>query len=351
MIILDNIIFSLQKAGGISVVWKEHIERLLKDYSFNNTEMLFLEYKYAKDNLFRKNIHIPQERIKENLKKSITLQRYFNPQNIYKDTILFHSSYYRTMKNARNITTIHDFTYEFFRSGLQKTVHTWQKHKALLNSEKIICISYNTKNDLLKLFPKINENKIAVVYNGVDECFYPLYLEEKETSFENQEYLLYVGDRIASYKQFDLAIQTAKEYNRPLVIVGKKLYKKEIEKLEGINYQIITGADSKKLNRIYNAAFCLLYPSLYEGFGLPIIEAQKAGCPVIAGNNSSIPEVIGKNGLTLKELNAHNIVEVLKALENNDFRTSVIQDGLNNAKRFSWDKTYHETSEIYKSLI
>ena len=114
---------------------------------------------------------------------------------------------------------------------------------------------------------------------------------------------------------------------------------------------MLTGVSIETLNILYNNAYCLLYPSLYEGFGIPVIEAQRAGCPVIAGANSCIIEVIGKGGIALEKLNVSNIVDSLKALESSAFRNDIIQEGLNNAQRFSWDKTYEQTLKVYKSLM
>ncbi|WP_302029616.1 glycosyltransferase, partial [Bacteroides caecimuris] len=161
----------------------------------------------------------------------------------------------------------------------------------------------------------------------------------------------FVGDRFALYKQFDLAISVAKRTKKPLVVVGKPLVEVEKMKLKGVEYKVLSGVSSAVLNILYNNAFCLLYPSLYEGFGIPVIEAQKAGCPVIAGANSSISEVIGTGGIALDKLDVDNIIDAMTVLDRGKYRNEVINLGFENAKRFSWDKTYDQTNNIYKSLI
>lgn len=351
-LIIDNIIFSLQKSGGISVVWKEHLCRLIKEPIISNIIGIY-EYNNAFENIFRKELNLRNHVIHTEIDKLLSIKRYLSPNIKHTKDDIFHSSYYRYLKGARNITTIHDFTYEYYIKGIKRKVHTWQKKQAVLNSEKIICISNNTRDDLLRFIPKMDSNKIEVIYNGVNEGFYQLKTQQKIIGFpyEPKEYILFVGDRKSPYKQFDLAIKTAAISNKPLAIVGRTITAEEQIKLNGIKYYVLTGVSTETLNILYNNAYCLLYPSLYEGFGIPVIEAQKAGCPVIAGANSSIIEIIGKGGIALEKLNTSNIVDSLKALESSVFRNNIIQEGLNNAQRFSWDKTYEQTLKVYKSLM
>ena len=160
-----------------------------------------------------------------------------------------------------------------------------------------------------------------------------------------------MGDRKSIYKQFDLAAKVASEIKKPLVIVGRPLAQEEITKLNGTNYHVLSGVSTETLNILYNNAFCLLYPSLYEGFGIPVIEAQRAGCPVITGANSSIIEVIGEGGIALEKLNISNIIEAIQTLDKSSYRNDVIKKGLENAQRFSWDKTYEQTIKVYQSLM
>lgn len=216
-IIFDNIIFSLQKSGGISVVWYE----LLRRMSLANCQ--FLEYDNAYDNIFRKELNIPLHNLSLKQSKYLSYNRYINPKALRdSEGIPFHSSYYRTMKGCRNITTVHDFTYEYFVKGLKKKVHTWQKRRAILNSERVICVSQNTKNDLIRFCPEYNRDNIKVIYNGVSEDYCQLsHIEPIQgIDYNSGEYLLYVGDRLAPYKQFPVAVEVARITHRPLVIVG-----------------------------------------------------------------------------------------------------------------------------------
>jgi mannosyltransferase len=207
-------------------------------------------------------------------------------------------------------------------------VHLWEEKKALKHSEAVICISENTKRDLLRFYPWIPEERIHVIYNGVSDAFYPM------PNVEKKGYLLYVGNTSVEYKRYEVA--------------------QEVAKRTGIELVTACNVTSEQLNRYYNEALCLLYPSDYEGFGIPVIEAQKAGCPVVAQESSSIPEIIGSKGLMVKHASGEEmaaemseIVLELKSRAVND----IIEAGLENAKRFSWDKTYEQVKNVYLEII
>lgn len=357
-ILLDNIIFSLQKAGGASVVWQQHLERLLQDQCF---QCSLLEYDNAGFNFFRQQLKINKDLINLRSSKFLKIKRYLNLNAVTTDKHLFHSSHYRIEKgnNVVNVTTVHDFTYEYFIKGLALKVHTWQKNTAINNANGIICVSESTKKDLLYFLPHINENKIRVIYNGVDERFRPLQDETfsiKKHYFEDYSYLMYIGDRRTVYKNFDMSVNACALTNFPLLIIGGgeltelELYNLKAKLGEG-NFISLLDVSIADLNFYYNRAYCLLYPSFYEGFGIPVIEAQRAGCPVVATNSSSIPEVIGNNYLAIEKPTPQKIADKIKELSfANNLRKETIELGFERAKTFSWKNTYQETKEFYKEL-
>jgi glycosyltransferase involved in cell wall biosynthesis len=358
-LILDNIIFSIQRAGGISVVWYELLKRILDDQDFN-----YRILEEPNQNLFRQKLIIPESRFLINplSKYPVSIQRYLNPNKLNVPGI-FHSSYYRSVRNSSmiNVTTVHDFTYEYYRKGLPKLVHQIQKSKAIKNSKRIICVSHNTKSDLLKFYPEINEKQLKVIYNGVDNIYRPLTKKDDTqlkqlVPFSSREFVLYVGDRKGIYKNFIVAVNACKIANIPLVIVGGGLLTDEenilLKDTIGKNkFKLFLGIDNDQLNLLYNHALCLLYPSLYEGFGIPIIEAQKAGCPVISTDYSSIPEVAGDGAFLLKKVNKFVIADILKQLILNSPMVARLRDnGLKNSQRFSWEICYQETKKVYKEV-
>lgn len=351
---LDNIIFSLQKSGGISAVWFEHLKRLITDQYFRSILKL-IEYDTAIFNVFRKDIPVDNSNLICKSSRLLNLRRYLNPSlKSVSEPFLFHSSYYRTCSNkqAINITTVHDFTYEYFVKGFAKSVHCWQKYRAIRNSDIIICISENTKKDLLKFLPDINENKIRIVHNGVSDDYFQI--DHHDTLKNKSGFALFVGAR-GGYKNFDVAVEAIKETTLDLVVVGSPLSETEIKHLDSVlgrkRYKYAGRISNQELNVLYNTAFCLLYPSSYEGFGIPVIEAQKAGCPVIAANHSSIPEIIGDKTMLINEVSPDKILKKIQFLQNDHNRNEVVSLGLENAKRFSWDKTYADTVKVYKEVL
>jgi glycosyltransferase involved in cell wall biosynthesis len=357
-LLLDNIIFSLQKSGGVSVVWQQHLSRLLKEFEF---ECEILEYDNAFLNFFRQQLSIDKNLINSQSSKLLFIKRYLNLNSKKNEKYIFHSSYYRTDNNKRaiNVTTVHDFTYEHFIRGSRQKIHTWQKNKAINNSDAIICVSESTKKDLINFLPHIRENKIKVIYNGVDDAFRIVendFVFDKKHNFEDYSYALYVGDRRAGYKNFDMAVDACELANISLLIIGGgELSEEEFSKLKsklGDNkFSILLGVGIEDLNFYYNKAYCLLYPSFYEGFGIPVVEAQRTGCPVIASDSSCIPEVIGNKYLSIKNPNEQKIAQKIKELQlNSNLRKESIEIGLEKSYQFNWQNTYNQTSEFYKEL-
>ena len=344
----DNIIYSLQKAGGISAYWSEISSRL----ATNGADVEF--YGDKEDNIFAKPLKITT---KKESKINYKILRYLDFRKKLSKGSLFHSSYYRiaNQEDIVNITTVHDFTYEYYRSGLSKFIHTWQKKRAINKSDGIICVSENTKNDLLKFYPHIKQEKIKVIYNGVSSFLKRLenpmqHLRNRYATLREKRYILFVGDR-SYYKNFYIAVECAKEENLFLVVVGGgKLNSDEIKGIEDKTFHF-QGISIEELNILYNNAFCLLYPSSYEGFGIPILEAMKANCPVISVNISSIPEIARNCALLVDEIKKENFIIELKKLYNADFRNKLIQRGLLHVTDFTWDKCFKETIDFYKEVV
>jgi glycosyltransferase involved in cell wall biosynthesis len=350
----DNIVFSLQKAGGISNYWYQLVKMLQNDSDHN---VVF--YESENNNLFRKKLNLNS--LKENI-LPVQLLRYLPFSKNLPPKSIFHSSYYRIclQKNVVNITTVHDFIYEYYGSmgSLSQIVHCSQKYFSVSRSQGIICISENTKKDLLKFYPFINPDIVKVVYHGVDQEFKPLankpfHLSELNQSLKPLKYILYVGNR-NSYKNFSKVVEVvALNPDLSLVVVGGEKFSDE-EKVLFLSLKErifhFQGIDSAGLNVLYNNAFCLLYPSIYEGFGIPPAEAMKAGCPVISSNVSSIPEVVGDAGLLVNDITVNTLADQVHILRDEVTRKTVIDKGIKQVEKFSWDRCCEETIRFYEEI-
>ena len=352
-LVLDNIVFDLQRFGGISVVWYELLSRLQRQ---DDLQLSFFDND-GSDNDCRRNLLIDREKVvARNVCPSV--MRYMTVRYKKKEPFLFHSSYYRycTSPSALNITTVHDFTYELFVDGLKQKLHSWQKFSAIRHSAAIVCISENTKGDLLRLMPDVDEEKVTVIYNGVSEAYCQLSepAEAAHLPFPKGSYVVFIGRR-DQYKNFDLTVRSVAATTLNLLIIGSTLSKAEqteVEKyLPPCRFQTMSHVPEDRLNQLYNYAAALVYPSSYEGFGLPVLEAQRAGCPVIALNASSIPEVIGDTPLLMPELTEKALVERLNLLGNDELMQQVKDKGLDNCRRFSWDKMAQDYIQVYHNLM
>ncbi len=353
MLLLDNIIYEIQKAGGVSIVWSAVLEACLKceDFYFK-----ILDSGNNSDNLFYPE-NIPQERIiQDNISQVF---RRYRDVRWNENVELFHSSYFRVHASpkVKNIVTIHDFVYEKFDQGLRQRIHLWQKNRALKKASAIVCVSNSTKNDLLEYHPWIDENIVQVIHNGVGPEFHPL---ESKTDGTAKPYALYVGGR-QIHKNFSYALdllktRIAQNLDLELRVVGGGDFT-DVERKYIVNHHLlgkvthVGPVSTNELNELYSGAFVLVYPSFYEGFGIPPIEAMAAGCPVICSNTSSIPEVVGDSGLLIDPDIVEDGENYLSKLSDADFRQQIIARGFNQAAKFSWTKTGAETVNLYRDLM
>lgn len=255
------------------------------------------------------------------------------------DVDIFHSSdWIQPPTKAKKVTTYHDALPLKYPQWSHPKIVNVQKRRLQIVEREIDCViavSESTKKDLLNL-SSIPEEKIKVIYEGVGEEFKPQY-RESVSSFKKKynlpnAYILSIAG-VGERKNLSRIKEATKNYN--LVILGENVKRLADEELP----------------LLYSGAKVLLYPSLYEGFGLPILEAMACGTPVITSNTSSMPEV-GENAVLY--VDPESIPDISKKLqmvmEDNDLREDLIKKGFNQAKKFSWKKCAQETVEVYKKF-
>lgn len=356
-VLLDNIIFALQQTGGISVYWSELLSRLLVD-----GDVRLFERPEAIRNIQRKNMIIPDGIIMpEPAFPPLQMARYLpvNPE-IAPQTI-FHSSYYRLVRKqgVLNIVTVHDFTYEYFSAGLRRMVHSLQKRNAISSADRIICYSEHTRQDLLRFYPETDPAMVNIIplaagleFKPVDSTIpRPVCLE----GLKGSRYLVYVGDR-SPYKHFSVAVESTQHFSDTMLVIvgGRSLSPEEKRSLDAQlpgRYLHLQGLSSNDLNLVYNHAWCLLYPSAYEGFGIPPLEAMQAGCPVIAVHAASLPEVCGEAALLASKPSVEEFIALIRSLDKIEHRAERKAAGIHRATAFSWNTTYAKTRLCYQDAL
>jgi len=354
-IVFDNIIFYLQKTGGITTYWFELIKRAVADPS---VKAFFSEPHARLDNHLRSALAVPVRYFETRPLVWLSLSAFSIP---IEEKTIFQSSYYRISRSPKaiNVVTVYDFVPERYFTGLRKLVHLKRKKTAIACADGLVCISHQTKEDLLKNFPFLDEKKIRVIYCGVGEEYGILPSSTLEGLAAANDILpgklvLYVGSR-ALYKNFYVAAEAVSLLNDDfkLLIIGEKLSRKEKVFLEAQlpnRYRCLSAVDNHTLNFYYNISYCLIYPSSYEGFGIPLLEAMKAGCPVVTTNTSSIPEVVGDAAVMVEEISPERFAGAVLKLSDDSFRKRLIEKGFERSGQFSWDKCYNDLKRFYRDL-
>lgn len=278
------------------------------------------------------------------------------------------------IKKKKSIVTIHDVIPLVFPKnyppGLRGKIKFSIQKLSLRGVKAVICDSKNSKKDIFK-YLKYPKERIFVVYLAPEEIFKPI----KSTILLRRiivkyglprGFVLYVGD--VNYNKNLLSLAKAcKEIKIPLVIAGKQAAQKEFDqshienqplvqliKLYGTDPEVIRlgFVPEKDLVIIYNLATVYCQPSFYEGFGLPVLEAMVCGTPVVASNQSSLPEVTGKAAILVDPYDIKEMTTKLKkVIGSRDLQKELSQQGLIQAKKFSWEKVARETYEVYQKVV
>ncbi|MHB1180087.1 MAG: glycosyltransferase family 4 protein [Daejeonella sp.] len=361
-IFFDHQKFSTQKYGGISRYFANILTGIKSRPDFDYKLGVLLSDNYY----LKRELKLSMRPTGIGILDDVLAKKSYQLNELYCNYLLkenkfdiFHPTYYDTyfIKKVKRpvVITIHDMTYErlpqYFWSEDKLTS---QKRQNIERADKIIAISETTKRDLVR-FSKADPDKISVIYHGIDNS----ELVFKHIKGLPPSYLLFVGDR-GGYKNFHLFLKAFKqlEVNHPglkVVLTGGGEFgiseKEFIRNLElGDKIAHITVTD-EELNYLYSKALLFVYPSLHEGFGYPILEAFKAGCPVVLSDTECFREVGSEAAAYFAPLERDDLVQILdKLLSDISAREELIRKGTDRLKDFPLDISVAKTLDIYKSM-
>ena len=364
-IVYDHQIFSRQAYGGISRYYYEVAQRLTQmgtEVTINAP--LYVCNYFHRDACTPAGVHIPKLPFSASLLSSLNgclgaLTGFFNR---HATVDIYHETYFTRADNcpanAVRFITVYDMIHEKFPQSFSR-LDPIRKIKAsvIKRADHVICISNNTKKDLIDHL-HIDADIISVVYLS--------YMHHRldghpDRKFTRKPFLLYVGGR-QTYKNARRLLEAfvrSKALQTELDLVffgGGKLQPNELQLLSDLDLdasQILhLSGDDRLLAQLYSQAAALVYPSLYEGFGLPPLEAMSYGCPVVCSNASSIPEIAGQAAEYCDPEDTDSIQHAMeKVVFNTERSQQLIQLGYAQARKFSWDRCARETLQAYKQAL
>jgi glycosyltransferase involved in cell wall biosynthesis len=279
------------------------------------------------------------------------------------DYDIFHPTYYdpyflKFLDVKPFVLTIYDMIHDIYPEMFSSRDRTAERKKLLAQkATRIIAISENTKRDIIRFFD-IDENKIEVIYlaNSIN----PSESTDDINIDLSKKYILFVGSR-SGYKNFNLFIEAistllVEDAELNVVCVGggnfKEMEKEKFKKLNIINKIFQYAANDYILAYLYQKAIAFVFPSLYEGFGIPILEAFSCGCPVIASDASSLPEVAGDAATYFNPKDKLSILDsTQQVIYKKDLRMQLLNKGYQRIKQFTWKKTAHQTKKLYEGIL
>lgn len=317
----------------------------------------------------------------KSLKTSDTFHFFLRGENIQNADIIhypYFEPFFLTLpirKKIKTVVTVHDLTPlvfpKLFPVGIKGKLKWNIQKMALKKADAVIADSQSSKRDIAQI-TEIPESKVHVIYLAADSKFQIIKNRESKKRELKKKYnlpekfVLYVGD-VTPNKNLPRLVSAIKKTAIPLVLVGKALTNKNFNQGNPWNqdlaivqneiknssqFRVLGYVNDEDLIKIYNLASLFVFPSLYEGFGLPVLEAMQSGCPVITSRKGSLAEVAGSAAEFIDPYDENSIVEgIAKVFEDKKLQETLISKGLAQAKKFSWEKTAQKTIEVYKTVL
>lgn len=346
--------------------WADQLVEALSQVDKENRYTLFPWFYDYRPQTIEQATQIQQENFEEKVIKN------FSDDNvIMKQLDIVHSNNFRFPKDisAKKVVTIYDvcfMDYPEYTTEANRLFCYRGTLDSMMFADKIIAISNYTKQRLLHFFPFIDESKVEVVYCGNRNTL----LNERDNiksiekrGLRKEEYFLSVGT-IEPRKNYSTLLKAYKIYKertknyKKLCIAGgygwmEENFKQKIANLGLLDDVIVTGyVTDEELANLYRYCFAFVYPTWYEGFGLPVLEAMNFRRPVIASNVSSIPEITGDSGLLIKPSDFQEVADCMKRLEEEDeLYRKLTEKAYNESRKFSWVESAKKLLEVYKEIL
>lgn len=357
-VLYDDQIFSYQTFGGISRYFCEIIKNIRVKYDIS--VRYSNNYYLIENKLGKHRIPVPKFIFNRYQDSFIRKNARFSRRKLSTHTpYLFHPTYYDPyfldyIGNNPYVITVHDMIYEKFPqyfSNAETIIN--QKREIITKANRIISISEHTKKDIMDLL-NVPAHKIDVIYHGTN-----MIKSQRLKLGLPQKYLLFVGDRW-SYKNFNrfiLAFAKLAKDDKELftVCTGRPFNNTEIDLFKQLNIEnkvLLFKASDAAMSELYNKAQLFVFPSLYEGFGIPILEAFANNCPVALSKASCFPEIAGDAVAYFDPYSVDSIIHTIKSvIYDNSEQNKLIYEGEKRLQLYSWEKAARQTEETYKKTL
>lgn len=369
-ILIDDEAFIVQRYGGVSRIFSEIIKRirvqknvLLFFYNFYSENAYLLPLKLSQLSPFLSEYHFP---LKGKILRKVCrlVSHSYTLKTIKNDCVdIFHPSYYadyylpvlKQHKRIKLVFTVHDLIHELiFPESKANISLALKKKKNILSADHIITVSHSTKKDLLKYYPTVKEENVTVIHLA-----HSFDIPSCEVKNLPEQYVLFIGER-RGYKNFTLFAKAFSRFRKTntkisLVCTGNLSFSASerslLKELDILECTIHIRCTDSELKYLYEKALMFVFPSLYEGFGIPLLEAFACNTPVIASNSSSLPEVAKDAALYFNPSDETDLLNQMQLLYNNPVvRKDLIDKGQKRLLDFSWEKHYKATLDVYYKL-
>jgi glycosyltransferase involved in cell wall biosynthesis len=355
-VLIDNQVYESQKFGGIS----RYFNMLELDNEIVQRMESFTGHVPKKKEFFRRfQSKLINQLLKEKQPIS-TKYEFYNSQIKDLKFDVFHPTYYDNYflpyLNKPFVLTVHDMIHEKYAEYFSNSFDSINKRRLCEKADKIIAISNTTKKDIIDIF-QVPEEKIEVIYHGSN---FETTLAIKPKLEIDYSYILFTGNRsiYKNFLTFLIAVSPILKYNRNLHLVctGLKFTAIENRWIEDLGIKTRVNSyfcqNDGELVHLYTNAECFVFPSLYEGFGFPILEAFACNCPVISSSGGSLREIAGNGAIYFDPKDIISIRNSIQSvISDSTLKLNLIEAGRVRLKDFSWKKCRKETMDLYSKVI